>query len=226
NLWELRKRRLEDWMLVYETEGLLLQRPLLVSMSQSEQGDVILKTRLLFLDASLNSRQEQLIDCSRFQRDKGIKLARRCIEAANKIKTSTQVQELLAEITEEQKDIRKQQLVKGEVASRNEIMDQAKIHLQKQFYYQAVQELQPLLEQKSEDEQVKLLMVEAITGRDMQLLQLVSHGDRLYREEKIKQALAIWQQAALLDPENEEVKQRIRRAKKVINKLQELRSKG
>jgi len=230
--WTNKKRRLEDWMLVYEIEGLLLKRPLLVSMSQSDPDDNLLQSRLEFLDTTLNSKRELLISCTEYQIDLDLRLARRCIESAKKIRISTQVKTLLAQIKEIQKGIKqvqtgikfkKQALTRKE--SRNRDLTQARHHLQQKFYYDAITLLQPHFNQNNEDQEVKELMQQAVTGRDLQVLQLVSHGDRLYREEHIIQAVIVWKQAAVLNPTNDGIASRINRAQKVLDKLKEIRGK-
>jgi len=102
----------------------------------------------------------------------------------------------------------------------------ARSHLHEQYYYEAVKILEPLIEKNKKDQEVRVLMEEAVTGRDLQVLQLISHGDRLYREEHIEDALAIWRQAASLDPDNSGIKRRIERANRVIERLQQIRIKS
>ncbi len=230
--WDDKKRRLEDWMLVYETEGLLLKRPLLVSMTQSDTNDFLLKSRLLFLDSTLNSKRRLLIACTQHQFDKALKLAKRCVDAAKKIHLSIQVKTLLRKIDRQQSGIKKQKRVRAQkkvalsrAEARNSVLKQARSHLQQQFYYEAVKALEPLARQNKKDQEINILMEEAITGRDLQVLQLISHGDRLYREEHITEAVAVWEQAAILNPADTNITRRIGRAKKVLDNLQDIRSK-
>jgi len=229
--WKRNKRRLEDWILVYETEGMLLKRPLLVSMSQSDPSDFLLKSRLLFLDSSLNLKRKQLVACTQHQFDLELKLAKRCIESAKNIHLSIQVQGLLKKIKSEQKGVKERKQIRAQkkralsrAESRNNILAQARSHLQQRFYYEAVKILEPLLVRKSRDQELNVLMEEAKTGRDLQVLQLISHGDRLYREEQIQNAVAIWEQAAIINPNHAGIAGRIDRAKKVLKKLQEIRA--
>ncbi len=229
--WERKKRRLEDWILVYETEGLLLKRPLLVSMSQSDPSDFLLKSRLLFLDSSLNSKRKKLVACTQNQFDRELKLAKRCIESAKKIHLSIQVQGLLKKIESEQKGVKERKQIRAQkkralsrAESRNDILIQARSHLQQQFYYEAVKVLEPLVAQDSGDQETNILMEEAKTGRDLQVLQLISHGDRLYREEQLQNAVAIWEQAAIINPSHVGIAGRIDRAKRVLEKLKEIRA--
>jgi hypothetical protein len=52
------------------------------------------------------------------------------------------------------------------------------------------------------------------------LIQLISHGDKLYRIEKTLEAINIWQQASRLMPKDSSIKRRIERARKVIENLE------
>lgn len=223
--WQGTKRRLEDWILVYETEGMILQRPLLVSMVLSDPSDLLLKSRLLLLDASLNSKRERLIACAKNQSSKGLKLARRCIEAAKIINLSHQVQTLLSKIKSEQEGLKNRQSALSKAEKRSATLFQARKFLQESSYSQAVNVLSPLSEASKDDQELTVLLQEAITGRDLQVLQLINHGDRLYREEHIQEAVNIWQQAAVLDPELVDITIRVERAKKVLHQLQQLRDK-
>jgi len=53
--------------------------------------------------------------------------------------------------------------------------------------------------------------------------QLIASGDALYRADKVNQALQQWMQARSLDPENQQLQERIDRANKVLARLEELK---
>jgi len=53
---------------------------------------------------------------------------------------------------------------------------------------------------------------------------LTAQGDRLYRQEKISEAKEVWEKALRYDKTNKTLQARIRRANKVIKKLNELRN--
>jgi len=72
--WKNRNIRLENWMLVYETEGLLLKRPLLITMSESDPGDYHLESRLSNLRAMLRNNRRMLISCVEQHIDNNLRL--------------------------------------------------------------------------------------------------------------------------------------------------------
>ena len=54
---------------------------------------------------------------------------------------------------------------------------------------------------------------------------MTGDGDRLYRGDKVDQAIDIWEQALALDPENIGISERLERARKVQSRLEELKNK-
>jgi len=57
-----------------------------------------------------------------------------------------------------------------------------------------------------------------------QVATLMATGDAQYRADKVIEAIATWEKARTLDPENTELKQRIDRANRVLARLEELKS--
>lgn len=58
---------------------------------------------------------------------------------------------------------------------------------------------------------------------DTLVKQMSDRGDLLYRQEKIKSAKKVWEEALTLDPDNKDLKKNINRAKRVLEKLDKLR---
>ena len=221
--WQSNKLRLEDWILLYETESMLLQRPLLISMAQSDPDSLILMARVKLHESSLRSKRDLMIACAENHLGTELKLARRCIEAARKINASTQVKILLENITTKQEQIKKKQVAQNKAQKRNAAIKQSKKYLQENAYFKVIQLLEPLLTENQDDPELSLLFQEAKTGRDLQILQLISYGDKLYRAERIKEALAIWKKAQELDPNLEELTTRITRANTVLEQIQKIK---
>ena len=221
--WKTNKQRLEDWMLLYETEAMLLQRPLLVSMSQSDPDSIILKARLQLHNASLSSKRALLIACAENHQGKEIKLARRCIEAARIINESAKVKQLLTGIKKKQQGIKQEQVARDKAEKRTTAISSSRQYLENGEYVQVVEILQPIVVQDPDDLEVNVLYQEAKAGRDLQILQLISQGDRLYRNERTEEALAIWKKAEQLDPDFEDLNTRIVRAQRVLQQLQKIK---
>ncbi len=227
--WQNRNNRLESWMLVYETEGLLLIRPLLISIAESDPDNNQFKNRLSYLKKTLVENRTLLISCTEQQIMRNLRLAKRCIDSARIIKPSKEVSKLANKIAQKQSGITKRKEQKAKISDAEAHKDGikgARALLEAQAYYQAINILQPLLLSNSEDVEANLLMDEATAGRSLQVLRLTRQGDQFYRDEKIEQALKTWETAALLYPEGTELKSRIERARKVLEKLQEIRSRN
>lgn len=225
--WLQRNNRLESWMLVYETEGLLLKRPLLITMVESDPDNYRLKRRLSKLKNTLLENRESLIFCTENQLHINLRLAKRCIDAARIIKPSKDVSVLTSKIAQKQSGITKRKQQKAKIShqrTQKERIKEAKAQLEAQAYHQAINILQPILLVNSEDVEANQLMDEANAGRSLQVLRLTRQGDQFYRDEKIELALKTWETAAILYPESTELKSRIDRARKVLEKLQEIRS--
>jgi len=225
--WQNRNIRLESWMLVYETEGLLLKRPLLITMAESDPDNNHLKRRLSTLKSTLLENRKSLIICTEQQLNANLRLAKRCIDAARIIKPSKDVTTLAVNIAQKQSGITKRKEQKAKIShdeAHKEFIKEARAHLEAQAYHQAINILQPMLLLNSEDIEANLLMDEANAGRSLQVLRLTRQGDQFYRDEKIELALKTWETAALLYPESTELKSRIERARKVLDKLEEIRS--
>ncbi len=227
--WQNSNNRLENWMLVYETEGLLLKRPLLISMAESDPDNNPIKSRLSDLKSTLLENRSLLISCTEQQIMRNLRLAKRCIDAARIIKPSKDVSKLTKIIAQKQSGITKRKEQKAKISNEEdhkETITEVKTLLEAQAYYLAINTLQPLLLLNSEDEEANMLMDEAIAGRSLQVLRLTRLGDQYYRDEKIEQAINSWESAVLLYPDSTELKSRIERARKVLEKLQEIRARN
>ncbi len=215
-------------MLVYETEGILLQRPLLVAMINSDPENQLLKLRLGEMDAKLDTNHKQLMSCSEQQMDRNLRLTTRCMDAAKIIHTNKNVLALANKLEQKQSGIRKQKEQLAQIQS-NEVHEEkltlARNLLEQHSYNQVINVLQPILLASNNDQEVNTLMDEAIAGRDLQVLRLIRRGDQLYREEKIQEAVKVWKLAAKLYPDSLAMYQRLETANNVIQTLDVIRSK-
>jgi len=169
--------------------------------------------------------------CANHQIKRENKLAKRCLEAAHKIAPTDQAQKMLKQIARKQTGIKKKKQIRaqkdaerGRAEERRTILAEVHSNMQAKFYYEAIKLLNPLVGDYEGDQELQVLMKEAVAGRDLQVFHLIGHGDQLYREEQIEDAVAIWEQASSLNPDNRSIAQRIARARKVLDKLEEIKS--
>jgi hypothetical protein len=59
---------------------------------------------------------------------------------------------------------------------------------------------------------------------DKHVTKLITRGDAQYRADNVNGAIKLWTEARQLDPENQELKERLDRARKVLARLEELKS--
>lgn len=228
--WASYKRQLEDQILVIEADAIWKKIPVLEKLAQSDPDSYILETRLLFWKKLLESKEDNLISCAGYHLKKNLLLAKKCVELARKIDPGFAHKALIKEINhslEVRKSLRKSKLKEQKKQHRLVQIDQllatAKKRLSSKDYAGGVRALDKLLKLAPKNPQAIKLHAEAKEARDLQVTELVRLGDRLYREEQIEQAVIIWEIATKLNPTKEDIANKINRALKVLDRLQEIR---
>ena len=62
------------------------------------------------------------------------------------------------------------------------------------------------------------------TAIEARVSELLVRGDRQYRADKVNAAIATWSKAQAIDPDNNEINERLERASKVLARLEEIKS--
>ncbi|RDH82760.1 MAG: hypothetical protein DIZ80_10820 [endosymbiont of Galathealinum brachiosum] len=142
-------------------------------------------------------------------------IARDCYALSDNLAPSKQKQLWLSKINAQLKDksIKKRQ---------KELLDLYEVTYNKHEYNKAQSHLSALLTVTPSHEKAKALLSTLNSEISKLVANKISSGKTLYSENKIDDALKIWQQAAQLEPENKELIQLINRAKKVSLKIQSL----
>ena len=221
--WRESNLRLEDWIVLHETEAMLAQRPYLKSLLKNNPEDNKVAARLSAHNASLNSNRPLLIACAENHQDIELRLARRCIKAASIINTSAKVRSLQATIEAKQLGKQAKQLARNKAQARATAITDARKHQENSEFLQVIELLEPLVIDSPDDPEITTLFQQAQQGRNEQIQQLISQGDSLYREERTKEALVLWKEAEQLDPDYDDLKTRITRAEKVLKQLQKIK---
>ncbi len=193
-----------------------------------------------------NSRNEsesillagQLLDHARYAlQNSELDVAKSCLELSQRLDESDAAGTLMAEIRESELQAEKnnkQMASKKEAAiMRNRSRDE------KKQTEQLLAETQQALEQNNlQDARAALAKMPPSTSNDSEVVavqgsveqvvetrvnDLLVKGDTLYRADKILPALKAWTEALSIDPQNQEVRERIERANKVLAKLEELK---
>ncbi|MCW8935895.1 MAG: hypothetical protein OQK98_14320 [Gammaproteobacteria bacterium] len=104
----------------------------------------------------------------------------------------------------------------------DDLLSSYKSALQKEDYKKAKLHLNTMLAIDPSNKKAKSLLTSLNDKLRQQASTKITRGKELYSEKKINDALLIWQQALLLEPDNEELIQLISRAEKVSKKIQSL----
>ena len=142
-------------------------------------------------------------------------LAETCLELSNKLVASTEKQQMLESIKRKRKLQENKQKVK-------QLMDSYEEAHQAGDLAKARSHLNSLLKIDPEYSKAQQL----ITVVENEIKQLINkgiqEGKELYSKGKINQALTLWNNLLLIDPENQELPALIARAQKISNKIEKL----
>jgi tetratricopeptide (TPR) repeat protein len=230
--WSVEKRRLEDRMLVLETSGLLARLPILDQLARAAPDDQVLRSRRQFWKSYLQNKVDALTACGLVEQEQDLWLARRCLELANRIvpepETARQLEEVVEQIDRQKRSVVVRQRKREQAARERQLqrlLEEAERDLKLGSVTSAMLKLDQARQQAPDEPRLEELRVEAQTALDQRVESLVKLGDRLYREERIGPAVAVWEAVLKLDPNREGVVEKIDRARKVFEKLETIRSR-
>ena len=230
--WGHEKRLLEDRVLVTEMASLRKKIPLLEKLSHGESNNVLYRSRLLFWQRYLQARVDSLVACGIYHGKIQPWLAKQCLDLADKIAPSEETKTLLNGIVqriEKQKyAAKKRKAVQATRQRKREVQKllvEAENANQRGAHRDALSMLDEAFRQDPENAEVRRLLSETQTTLNQQVESLVRLGDRLYSEEQIVPAVSIWETALRLAPDRREIGERIERARRVLVKLEAIRSR-
>jgi len=240
--WVIEKQHLQDRMLIIEVGGLLETVPMLEKLSMGDPDNYLLKSRLLFWEKYLQLKMNALLSCAMAEREIDVSLARRCLQQANAIAPSEEISRQLAEIdnrfeqrkqaiTARKKDReRLDQATVMRVQKQKQVRQiemlllQAEQDIQQGSLASALMKLEEALKQDPENPRIHMLIAQVQPTLESRFEALMKLGDRLYRDEQIGPAVAVWEAALKLKPDQEQIAQKIDRARKVLENLEAIRS--
>lgn len=230
--WRMESRLLDDRMLVIDATSLTAKLPLLELRSKGEPENLSLKSRLLFWEKYLQSQVDPLISCGVTHEGKHLWLARVCLQLADEIAPSPLITRLLQEnsgkIELRQQAISSQEEQEEELERAQQVqalLEEAERDMQRGEYPSALRKLDQALVQDPENRRALELKSKAQSKLDLKLKSLVKLGDSLYQEEQIGPAVKVWESALRLDPNQDGIKEKIDRARRVLEKLEAIRSR-
>jgi len=149
------------------------------------------------------------------RKNKQYLLASDCYALSNQLEPTQQKQLWITSIN-------KQLIRQSTRKSSNELLTAYLVAYNKHEYKKAQQHLKTLLAADPSHEKTRKLLASLNNEISEMALKKINAGKTLYNKKKIDEALKVWQQALLLEPDNDEIIELINRAKKVSKKIQSL----
>jgi len=230
-----RKTRLEqllqDRLLLEQTMTQQAQLPILDDLARMDPGNQQLTVQRENIRRALQSARERLSDCGLRQLESRPKLAQDCLELAMSLGPTHRDRLLLDMLAEQEKQTKQvkaqQQQDIREQQRKNRIrnsLEEARVLYEKDQFNPARKLLNQVLEEDPGNPQAKEMLSQLETRLQGHLDHLLKTGDKLYQEGEIEGAQNIWQAALRLDPENAVAKEKLERAKRVLENLENLRN--
>jgi tetratricopeptide (TPR) repeat protein len=182
---------------------------------------------------------QRLLTCGQETLQDNLDMADKCLRHAAAIKDSPEVQAALSQLEtrraatrqreektvlitqgkEEKKPARKQKNKTQEVLEKTVLaLDDDDLPAARRIFH----ELPKIRNESREVAAVRSRLHEAIESR---VKKLTSEGDKRYRADNVNMAIRAWEKALELDPDNPELTERLERARKVLARLEELKSR-
>lgn len=228
--WEHQKRVYQDLIMVGDAESQKNKIMVLEKLSSAEPDDLILTARRIYWKEVLARNMEQLTACGEFHVTTDAALARRCFELAAGMSTTPDIERRLAEVDKQLRlgeSIAAERLrIKKEKQRQHRakvLLGEAKAAIEARQYRRSLDILDKVSSLQPDNREVPGLKQEALSMISPQVEALIKLGDHLYLDEQLDAAVATWQAALTLKPDDEAIIARIERAKKVLNRLDALR---
>lgn len=228
--WQRRERELEDQIMVGDAENRKHRISVLEQMSIAEPDNLLVTSRRIYWKEVMEGDLEPLVNCGEYHVNTNTPLARRCFRLASGIHATPAVEERLAAVSEQLRLSEQAAAERRLVAEKKErqrkakvLLDEAKTAIESREYREALDILQKVEELQPENSEVTGLQEAAMSMLSPQVEALVKLGDHLYLDEQLTAAVATWQAALILRPEDEAIMARVDRANTVLNRLDALR---
>ncbi len=229
--WAQEKQSVRDRILLQQAQSLSRQLPLREALVRLDPEDLAAHTALLALRLRLKDALQTLDTCAA-NPGQTLTLRRRCAQLALEITPDPARRQRFADL-----DQRYQARVAGwrkrlaqEAAQkaarhRRALLRQARALVKAGRYHEARPLLEQVLAAEPDNRAGTGLMIQLQTSLEAQVKALLQLGDTLYREGKLRAAIAAWRTVLSLSPEHPEAGAKIQRARHVLEKLERLRQR-
>jgi len=230
-IWRLQRLELEMQLLVIESRWLIESLPLLQELVGPQLNNHWINARITLLQYDLDSKEPELVKCGVEMETENIWLAKRCLSMAYRISQRPETMQRLAAVNSRIEEVQRaasKKLAQKEDRRRAQRIDRLLTEAQQESeqgaLVNAMAKINEALKQDPESPRVReqLAELQEQTARHVEILMKL--GDRLYRNQQIEASIAVWEAALKLDPNQQQVRERIIRARTVLNKLESIRS--
>jgi tetratricopeptide (TPR) repeat protein len=230
--WEAEQSRLKDRLLLSDAQNERERIAVLGTLSVAQPDDLLLIARRLYWKEVLNDKAERLTRCAERHVADNTVLSRRCFNLASTLVNDDAIEQRLAQVGNLLK-VNEQSLTERQraAAARQRrakvkvLLGKARAAIDAGDYRGSLDVLEKAAALQPDNREVSGLQEKARSLISPQVEALIRLGDQLYLSEQLDAAVAAWQAAASLRPNDDEVTSRIERAKTVLNRLQMLRAK-
>lgn len=228
--WHREERMLEDQIMAGDAENQKNTLSLLEKLSRGEPGNLILTSRRIYWKERLVNKVGRLTECAEVHVSSSSELARHCLDLASDLATTSDIEQRLRHVSEQlqaSETLAAERRRKSEEKERQRrakvLLDKAKAAIDARDYRRALDILKRVAGLQPNNPEIVGLQEEAWSMISPQVEALVKLGDHLYLDEQLDAAVATWQAALTLKPEDEAILARVERAKTVLNRLDALR---
>jgi predicted Zn-dependent protease len=226
----IQEQELHDQLLISKTSALKNQVPILEQLARSSPDNAEYKEQLEETQQQLLQLRKRLSECGwrHFRKNNG--LAKECLTIALSLEQEEQDLQLMSYLIKEQHQIREKtettQKARREMAWKHRTqqqMDEANRLFESGQLTEARRVLQAILQEDPKNKAATTLLTSVESRLKSYLENLLSAGDRLYREGEIEGAKATWRAALTLDPQDKRAREKIERAQRVLDNMESLR---
>jgi tetratricopeptide (TPR) repeat protein len=223
------EEELNDQLLISNTSALKNQLPILEKLTKSSKNPQYQRLLAQTKD-QLQSMRLALSDCGWRNFKRNDSLAKDCLSIALSLKMDESDQNLMDHLLKEQSK-NKQAMAKKAKSVRqkrwtnklNKQLAEANQQLESGQLRDAKKSLQKILKDVPTNSRAKEMLAKVNQKLQRYIDNLLSAGDRLYRDGEIESAKATWRAALALDPQDQRAREKIQRAQRVLNNLENLR---
>jgi hypothetical protein len=222
--------RLQDRLLIEQTKAQQSQLLIFEHWTRMDPDNREVVEHRETILRSLQTQRERLSDCGLRQTESHPALARTCLQLAIAIEPTYRdrmLLDLLAEReqkTQQVKAQKKQDILEQQRKNwiHDSLLEAKRLYEMNQFN-PARKLLNQVLEEEPGNPEAKKLLSQLEGRLHGHLENLLKTGDKLYQEGEIEAARDIWEAALQLDPENALAKEKLERANRVLENLENLR---